>query len=136
LSRLMLERNRWYSWQMMPGYGARLSPYFSPILITAITPLRTGKSLLQLDFINALYAEGVQNFRITGRVLRHAPAYLVAELQYTDDGPKDRTAIIGAIDVEWVRRFCPGIRLPAELTSDGAEAELQQHLTELFGGTH
>ena len=50
----------WYGWQMNPGYfGERCVPYFSPIHVTRVTPLKTGKGILEIDFWNVCYAEGV-----------------------------------------------------------------------------
>jgi hypothetical protein len=35
---------RWFGWQMNPGYvGERCVPYFSPIHVTRVAPLKTGQ---------------------------------------------------------------------------------------------
>lgn len=65
-NRFTIESNRWYGWQMMPGYG---SPYYSPIDVYNIEPRRNGRSELTLRFFNAFYAEGVQDFEKTLHVL-------------------------------------------------------------------
>lgn len=59
---LKLAEQQWYAWQMIPGYlGTRNIPYFSPILIRKIRPMKTGRGILQLDFLNLLYADRFLN---------------------------------------------------------------------------
>ena len=68
---LTLVVERWYAWEMLPGYtsDSDFDPYVSPIYLKRVVPLRTGQRLLQLAFFNAAYAEGVQNFEVVIRVL-------------------------------------------------------------------
>ncbi|MCX7044228.1 MAG: hypothetical protein NTX50_01915 [Candidatus Sumerlaeota bacterium] len=102
-----LEENRWYAWQMLPGYGSR--PYFSPIFIHHIQPGKTGKRLLKIDFINALYAEGVKNFSMDMRMLKRSEKYLIAELIYGNES-LDRSAVISEINSGWIKECCPCIQ--------------------------
>src|SRR3972149_5077415 len=78
--RFQLVRDRWYAWQMIPGYiGERSIPYCSPIYVTRVDPLRTGRSVLRLGLVNVFYAEGVQDFVLKLKMLKRASDYLVAE---------------------------------------------------------
>ena len=94
---------------MNPGYiGDRCVPYFSPIHVTRVVPLKTGKGILEIDFWNVCYAEGVQNFEgIRLKVLLRAENYLIGRL--LDSGSEVRSAIISHIEFAWLDRFCPHI---------------------------
>jgi len=96
--RFELRENRWYAWEMLPGYGGGV-PYFPPILIESVHPLGTGKGLLRVEFFNAFYAEGVQDFRIDLRILKRADEYLICEIIQSSE---DRTAIIAEISFDWL----------------------------------
>lgn len=96
----------WRSWQMFPGYfGARMTPYCSPIYVRRVDPLKSGKGLLRVEFFNALYAEGVQDFTLELRILKRATNYLLADLP--DDS--ERSAVIGHMEFSWLESFCPQI---------------------------
>ena len=94
----------WYGWQMNPGYfGERCVPYFSPIHVTRVTPLKTGKGILEIDFWNVCYAEGVQNFEeVRLKVLLRAENYLIGRL--LDSDSEVRSAIISHIEFAWLER--------------------------------
>lgn len=126
-SRLTLVPGQWYGWQMLPGYGAAEDgAYFSPIRVERVTPKKTGRSILHLEFRNALYASGVQDFALDLRLLRHERDYLVASILDAEGRPTDRTAVITTISLQWVARMCPQL-------SEAAEAELasQSHRGDL-----
>ena len=107
-SRLKLVPRTWYGWQMVPGYGSwRNHPYFSPIRVLGVQPHKSGRSILGVRFVNALYANGVKEFNLDLRILKREANYLVAELLYGSEGRRDRTAIISRIEMEWLERFCP-----------------------------
>ncbi len=133
--KLQLTPRHWYSWQMLPGYfGEPLVPYFSP-MVEEVTPRKTGKGILALGFINTLYAEGVQNFTLDLRILKHAASYLVSEILYGKEGLSDRTAIIGHIGFEWIQHFCPGIwaaRPPSSFRGI-EQGSVSHYLNALFG---
>ena len=131
-----LSPGHWYGWQMLPGYAAeRNVPYFSPIWLQAATPRKTGRRLLTLKFFNVLYAEGVQDFTLDLRVLKHEANYFVAELVYQGDLPQDRTAIVSHIEFEWLRRFCPNLwaARPPESFGPNEQHSVQNYLKALFG---
>ena len=46
-----LEEDRWYAWQMLPGYGS-LGHYYSSIRISRVEPKKRGDGTLQLEFYN------------------------------------------------------------------------------------
>lgn len=87
-TKLQLTPRHWYSWQMLPGYfGEPRVPYFSPIWVKEITPRKAGKGILALGFINSFYAEGVQDFTLDLRILKHEASYLVSEILYWKRAP-------------------------------------------------
>ena len=134
--RLKLEPDTWYGWQMIPGYiGERNVPYFSPILVHQVVPQKTGKSILRLDFSNVFYAEGVKDFSLDLRILKHSADYLVADLLYGDDGP-DRVAVISHIEFAWIERFCPSLwfhRPPSSFSPEPAATSVSKYLNAVFG---
>jgi hypothetical protein len=102
-SKFSIHASQWFGWQMNPGYfGERCVPYFSPIYVTRLTPLKTGKGILEMDFFNACYAEGVQNFDGTRlKVLPRAENYLIGQLLGHDS--EVRSAIISQIEATFYK---------------------------------
>lgn len=80
-----------------------MTPYCSPIYITSVRPLKSGMNLLRVEFWNLLYAEGVQDFKLDFKVLKRADNYMLVDLPYD----KERSAIVGHIELSWLERFCP-----------------------------
>lgn len=105
--KLKIKTKGWYGWQMCPGYGEGYSPYFSPILVQDVIPRKTGRGILTLVFVNKLYAEGVQDFALDLRVLKHESNYLVCEILYEDQSIRDRTAIVSVMTFDWIENVCP-----------------------------
>lgn len=106
VSPFTIEVNRWYSWQMLPGYGDGFVPYLSPILVRRIDLLKTGKGELELVFFNALYAQGVQDFKQRLKVLTRRSNHLIAASADTGDLGR-RDLVIGSMSFEWLNRFLP-----------------------------
>lgn len=118
--RLNLERGRWYGWTMYPGYGG--GPYRSPILVEEATPLKTGRGVLRLRFVNAFYAAGARDFLKDLRVLhRTTNAMAVADV----DSP-DRMAVVEVLTDDWVRL---ALRLSDEQARDLAGGDIQQFVS-------
>jgi hypothetical protein len=94
---------------MNPGYvGSRCVPYCSPIYVTRVTPLKTGKGILEMDFLNTCYAEGVKNFDGTRiKILLRAENYLIGHLLNYDT--EVRSALVCHIEFAWLERFCQEI---------------------------
>jgi hypothetical protein len=56
--RLKLVPDRWYGWQMIPGYaGERNVPYFSPIRVSRVTPKKSGKTSEVLGLLQRFAVE-------------------------------------------------------------------------------
>ena len=138
MTQFSIQDKRWVAWQMIPGYmGERSVPYCSPIYVTAVKPLKTGKSILNLAFLNVLYAQGVQDFCLDIKVLKRAKDFLVGELIYAPGEDSGRVAIISHIEFSWVERFCPGLwyNRPPSSTSHGTDS-ISAYLDEIFFGDH
>lgn len=136
VEKLVLEPHRWYGWQMLPGYSGDVPvPYFSPIRIHAVTPLRTGASIVRVSFWNAFYAQGVQDFSLDLRLLLREANYLVARIRYESGTPSDRSAVISRIGVDWLARFAPEC-LEGRSLQDVASAgvgSIDRYLDGVFG---
>lgn len=102
--RLTLIRGNWYGWQMLPGYSG--SPYFSPIRIDRCTALKTGQSILEVEYLNIGYAAGVQSFEEELRVIVRQPDYMIAIRGNEKTGSNVRSVIITHLDWTWLRRHC------------------------------
>jgi hypothetical protein len=101
-----LKANRWYAWEMLPGYsttGREMNRYYSPIYVHKVRRLKTGKGLLRLEFFNACYAVGVKGFDLTLRVLARRYHFMMASI----DGNDERCVVLAEISFDWVEKFCP-----------------------------
>jgi len=126
-----IQNNRWYGWQMLPGYfGERCVPYCCPIYVTRVTPQKTGKGILKIAFWNTGYAEGVQDFKLDLRLLHRASDYLVAQILYNDQSGEDRCAIVSHIEFPWIEKFCPHLWSQHPPRSLGS---VSLYLDEVFG---
>ncbi|MGI9294335.1 MAG: hypothetical protein ACR2PS_10165 [Pseudomonadales bacterium] len=135
MEQFKIHSNGWFAWQMIPGYmGERSVPYCSPIYVTKLKPLKTGKSFMRVDFINVFYAEGVQDFSLDMRILKRAKDYLIGELDYGHEKEPERAAIISHIEFGWVERFCPELwcHRPPSSTKAGTSS-ISMYLDEVFG---
>ncbi|MBD3332620.1 hypothetical protein GF356_07200 [candidate division GN15 bacterium] len=127
---LTLAPDRWYAWEMWPGYGAM--PYRSPVLVYEVKPLKTGRNELELQFHNARYAQGVQTFCLRLRVLHRGPYYMIAQILYDPKDDPDRCAVISPISLGWLNyHFSDFIKQHPDLKSMEDE-ELHIALTELL----
>jgi len=120
---------------MIPGYvDERNVPYCSPIWVERVVPRKTGSGILTLDFVNALYAGGVQGFALDLKILKRSTDYLIAELLY---GSKDaeRVAVISHIEFAWIERFCPELwwNRPPSSVAGLATTSVSIYLSEVFG---
>ena len=131
VERFQLEVDRWYAWQMLPGYAADgFEPYYSPIKLRRIEPAKTGRSHLGLAFFNAFYASGVQDFRVRLRVLGRYDHHLVAEF----DDASERHAIIGRINRTWLARQCPDLVRSHPLPPEELTLSIDRYLNDAFRG--
>jgi hypothetical protein len=129
--RLCLVGGRWYGWQMLPGYTAGYDPYFSPIRVLRAEGLKTGRGIFRLDFWNALYAEGVQEFQVDLNVQTRHAAYLVADLREPGGGVVERSAVISTMSITWLQRFCP-LLVHGPPVGTAGDDDAQRYLDGLF----
>jgi hypothetical protein len=133
-AKLQMAPKNWYGWQMLPGYGSGF-PYFSPIWVQEVIPRKSGRGILGLKFINALYAEGVQDFTLDLRIIRHQASYLVAELLYEGESSRDRTAIISKIELSWIRYLCPELWASRPASDSSGQEDATHYLNTIFQTT-
>lgn len=132
---LKINPRSWYAWQMIPGYiGERNVPYSSPIFVEKVVPENSENGILTLNFVNVLYAEGVQDFTLDLKVLKHSSDYLIADLLCGPEGP-DRAVIISHIEFAWIERFCPELwyQHPPSSIGGAATGSVSIYLSEVFG---
>ena len=122
------KKDIWYSLQMLPGYLSSLSPYYSPIKVRNIIPLKTGKNILRIRFLNVGYAQGVQDFEKEIRIIKHSENYFIANLI---DSP-ERAYIIGEINEEWISRHVNFSEKVKEKLERFDFEEIQGFLNEIF----
>lgn len=80
-------------------------PWFSPIHVTRLTPLKTGRGLLELEFFHAFYAQGVQDFKLQLKVIHRAENFMAGRIM--DAEGYDRLGIISHMEFGWLEKFCP-----------------------------
>jgi len=106
--RLKLLPDRWYVWQMFPGYASL--PYVSPIQVLGATPKKTGRKELALSFYNAFYAAGVRDFTLDLRILVHQPQFLMALLApFSSPDREQRACVIHPLSQDWIERLVPDL---------------------------
>jgi hypothetical protein len=130
-----LETERWYAWQMIPGYvGTRCVPYCCPAWINSVSPMKSGKGLLRLAFWNTGYAEGAQDFEVHLKVLLRGENYLVGALVDDPAEKPERCAVISDIEFGWIAKFCPDLwfRNPPSGFGQFAESSVSIYLDKLF----
>ncbi len=99
---LKLETNKWYAWQMLPGY-AELK-YHSPIKILDIVQ-STGTDSLVLNFYNACYNQGTKLFCYELKIIAHTKVCLICEVVSNEKNKLYTMAIIEEIDYQWIGRY-------------------------------
>jgi len=101
-SNLVLEPQRWWGWLELPvrhpGWGA------SPVFITSVQPLGTGKGLLRLGFVHAVRPVAAARRSVDLRVVHRTPSHLVGTFAEADG--QTRTAILAVADFDWLASFC------------------------------
>ncbi len=98
-SKFMVEAGRWYALSMYPGYGDQ--SYHSPVEVHGVTPL--GNGLIEIDHLNAGYAEGVQQMKKKYRVHRRGERHLVLDELHVPE----RTVIIEPLTARWIVAQAP-----------------------------
>jgi len=93
----------WYAWHMFPGYLDY--PYQSAILLEHVRPVPTRKTYLEISYLDAGYAGGVQDFERRVRVLAWTRHDVVCMFDREDGG--HRVAVISELHEEWLRKGWP-----------------------------
>lgn len=130
-----LKPNRWYGWQMIPGYvGERCVPFCCPCHARSVTPQKSGKGLLTLEVWITGYAEGVQMMEVLLRVIHRGSSYLIAQILSANAPDSDRCVVISHVEFEWLRQFCPGLwqARPPEYFGSAAMGSVSVYLDALF----
>jgi hypothetical protein len=100
-NRLSLEPERWYAWDMLSPQALGGSFPSTPIFITKVTPLKSGKDILRLSFVVALHPISPRTFTFDLRIVHHRLDHLVATL--LDDDGHEHTAAVSIPTFDWVR---------------------------------
>jgi hypothetical protein len=103
-------------------------------MIERVLPKKSGAGWLDVEFYNAFYAEGVQDFALSLRVLARGRDYMVAAIDGRKDEP--RVAIINNLSIDWLKTFCPGfVENKSHERMDGlAKSEMDYYLNmAIFG---
>jgi hypothetical protein len=136
MTQFVLQPNRWYGWQMIPGYvGERCVPYCCPIRVERIEPLKSGKGILKVAFWNTGYAAGVQGFELDLKLLHRATNYLVAQILYGNADDMERCAVVSHIEFAWVEKFCPELwhNHPPHQYDAAGQTSVTSYLNAVFG---
>jgi len=100
---LAITAGRWWGWQEIPlrhaGWGA------SPVFVTDVAPLGTGKGMLRLGFVQAMHPRAAVRRSVTLRVLRRTPTHVAGCLADLDG--ERRTALLCPADFGWISACCP-----------------------------
>ena len=80
------------------GFGA------SPVFVEEVVPLKTGKGLLKLVFVQAIHPIASSRREVTLQVLFRTEHRLVGELKYLDG--MSRTIVLTAVDIDWLHQHC------------------------------
>ena len=135
MSQLIIEANRWYGWQMIPGYvGERCIPYCCPIYVQSVEPLKSGKGILKLSFWNTGYAQGAQDFCLDLKVINRSADYLIAQVLDGAEEP-DRCAVVSHIEFGWIEKLCPCLlhNHPPHRYGSPADSSVSIYLDTVFG---
>lgn len=93
----------WWCWLeapiVSPGWGA------SPVFVQHVEPLKTGKGMLRLSFIQAVHPIAACEREVVLRVLFRGDRHIVGTLK--DNDGAIRTAILAAPDYGWLETYCP-----------------------------
>lgn len=79
----------------------------SPVFVTEVEPLKTGKGILRLKLIPLLYPTGPSEIQIDLRVIHRREGYLVGVAK--ELAGAEHTLILEAISFEWLKQHCPSI---------------------------
>ena len=86
--------------------------------------------MLRVDFFNAFYAEGVQDFSKKLKILKRTADWMFVDL--VED--EDRGAVISHISFGWIENFCPRLwhNYPPPAYGSAAEGSVNTYLHQVF----
>lgn len=110
----------------------------SPIFLKKVKPLKTGKSLLQLDFLQPIHPKSGERRQLILHLLERGPNRITAVV---DDHPRRQSCILSPLDEPWLNDWCGDLRArrptwSMALVMDGQQfggADLDEVLRQLFG---
>jgi hypothetical protein len=76
----------------------------SPVFVEEVVPLKTGKRLLKLKFVQAIHPIASSRREVTLQVLFRTEDRLVGELKYLEG--MSRTIVLTVVDVDWLHQHC------------------------------
>lgn len=134
---LALGVGRWFGWLEIPARRAGWPA--SPMFLTVVEPLGTGKGIIRLGFIQPLWPVQGRSRRVDLRIVQHRADQIIG--RFKDEDGIGRTAIISAIDLPWMASHCQLLwkQRPPEAPTmfiDGApfgDASVEAYLSKLFG---
>lgn len=143
-SPLKLSAGQWLGWQEFParrGEGAIWD--CTPVLMTAVQPLKTGKGVLRIGFAAALHPMRSDRRTVDLRVTIHGVDHLAGTF-IGGDG-QHRTGILELIDLAWIENRCgrfwsrfpvrSGIMPWPYQAAVGPDPSASQYLEQVFGRT-
>jgi hypothetical protein len=139
----MLQPRCWSGLTEVPTCGSQFGRHFvsTPVYLTAVQPLKTGKGLLRLEFLQPLVPGGGEARMIVGKVVQKAKEHIT--VLFDDKELGSRTAIFSPPTFDWLETFCPELmaRRPRKGPAfyvDGVaigDPSAQDHLERVLGRT-
>lgn len=138
MTKLKLKPFAWAGWLELPARAAGWAA--SPIYITAVNPLKSGRGRLLVEFVQPLRPGGGLSRSIVLRVGQHREDYLIGE--FDDEGVR-RAVIISEISFAWLQSYCAEhwrrrpVATATWVIDDVVldEPSIGEHLARVFGET-
>lgn len=103
--KFIMSPRHWYSWQILSREAHVAPPWrCTPVYISDIQPLKTGKGILRIEFIAALHPGAAQRKKIDVRVLVHLPGALIGTWRENDGS--EQICLFGVVDFAWLEQHC------------------------------
>lgn len=133
---MKLREGDWYGLVECPAVGERMGA--SPILLKRVKPLKTGKGLIQLDFLQPMHPRTGERRQFTLKLLERGSNRIVGVV---DDHPRHQSCVLSPLDETWLNDWCGDLRQrrptwSMALLINGQQfggAELEDVVRQLFG---
>lgn len=103
-----IQPRHWFACRTVPdlriGWSSMAA---SPVFVTEVEPLKTGKGILRLKLIPLLYPTGPSEIQIDLRVIHHREGYLVGVAK--ELAGAEHTVILEQVSFGWLEQHCPSI---------------------------